>query len=381
MRDCLMNLSDLARNAHMLRGSYTKKGYMRWWHSFSGTQPQTGETRTFFVEFLIINPGLGGNQPILGQHPYFKKRGMKPSYVCVKAGVFPDEEGAGGKQLHAFYPISSLKATNKPLVMQVEDCFYSEERITGCVEVTAEEAQHRSFMTDAGFMEWDLELHKAVSCHTGFLAGPIFEFLNALDSFWHGEGIKTFFRGSVTLDGVTYDVTADDSYGYADKHWGRNFNKPWMQLSCGRLTSERTGKELRHSVLAVDGCCPRFLFLPLRRKLLIQLTYTGEDFNFSFKPFLLSRCKWETKETNKRYIWHIWAQNRTAVVKISGSCTKARMMQLRYESPNGIVSPSPLLAGSAVTGVVRLYRRLPGGGRMLLDTLRMDGGFCAYNGE
>ncbi len=55
-----MNLSDLARNSHMLRGALSKKGYMRWWHSFTGTQPETGETRTFYIEFYIINPALGG---------------------------------------------------------------------------------------------------------------------------------------------------------------------------------------------------------------------------------------------------------------------------------------------------------------------------------
>ena len=372
-----MNLSDLTRNAYLLRGSLAKRGYMRWWHSFSGVQAQTGETRTFFVEFLIMNPGLGGNQPILSQHPYYKKRGMKPSYVCIKAGAFPDAQGQGGKQLHAFYPISSLKTTPSPLVMQVDDCFYSEDRITGYVDVSPEVAKHRFFMSDSGTMEWDLEVHKAVSCHTGILAIPLFQALNALDSYWHGEGIKCFFRGSVILDGVEYQVTPDTCYGYADKHWGHNFNRPWMQFACGKLTSERTGKELRHSVLAINGCCPRFLFIPLRRKLLLQLTYTGEDYDFGFQPFVLSRCRWETKRTNKRYIWHMIAKNKNAVIKISGSCTRDQMLQLRYEDPDGFKAKMPLMAGAAAVGTIRLYRRVPGG-QELLDTLHMEQGFCEY---
>lgn len=376
-----MNQSDLTRNSYMLRGSLAKKGYMRWWHSFSGMQAETGETRTFFIEFFVINPALSGEQPIFGRHPYYRKRGMRPCYVMVKAGVFPGADGSGGKQLHAFYPISALKATGRPLVMQVEDCFYSEERLTGHVDVSREEARHRCFLSNEGHMEWDLKVHKAVSCHTGCLANPLLQALNALESYWHGEGIRSFFRGTVSLDDVEYQIAEDTSYGYADKHWGRSFNKPWLQFACSRLTSKRTGKELRHSVLAVNGCSPRFLCFPLRRRLMIQLSYTGEDFEFGFgRQFLLSRCRWETKENGRRFIWHIKAQNRTSVIKISGSCTKEQMIKLRYENPDSSISRTPLWAGGTGIGIIEIYRRVPGG-RELLDSLHMEGAYCEYRAE
>lgn len=359
----------------MLRGFLAKKGYMRWWHSFSGVQTQTGETRTFFVEFFIVNPKLGGNRPILGQHPYFKKRGMRPSYLMIKAGVFPDKNGDGGRQLHAFYPISALRATGSPLVMQVREGqetvgLYSEDKIAGKVEVTPEEARHRSFMTDAGQMEWNVEIRKAVSCHTGIFGGRLLQALNALDSYWHGEGIRSFCSGSVTLDGAVYEITPESSYGYADKHWGRCFNRPWLQLACGNMTSRRTGNELRHSVLALNGFCPRFLWFPLRHRLMLQVTYMGEDFQFT-------RCKWETKETGKRFIWHILAQNKNSVAKISISCTKEEMLRLQYEDPEGRKSKLPILAGAGGLGTVEIYHRVPGG-RQLLDTLTLDSGLCIY---
>ena len=94
----------------MLRGSDAKRGYMRWWHSFQGVCPTTQETRTFFVEYSILNPALGTTQPILGQHPYYKRHGMKPSYVCIKAGVFP-KNGDGGLQLQSYYPMTSTGST------------------------------------------------------------------------------------------------------------------------------------------------------------------------------------------------------------------------------------------------------------------------------
>lgn len=380
-RKLFMNRFDSDRNANMLRGPLSKKGYVRWWHSFVGVQPDTGETRTFFVEYFVINPALGGDQPILGQHPYYKKRGIKPSYVMVKAGAFPDASGNDGKQLHAFYPISALRAAQNPLHMEIGDCLFSENRISGYVDVTDEEARHRSFMTDAGYMEWDLEVYKAIACHTGIIANPFFTALNALESFWHGEGIRTLFRGTVTLDGVTYNVNTDHCYGYADKHWGRNYNRPWLQLASCNLISERTGKALKHSALAIDGCSPKFLFIPLRRKLMIQLTYTGEDFEYNFaRPGTLSRCKWKVKSTNKRFIWHIKAQNKSSVIKISGTCMKEQMLTLDYESPDGSKSNVPLWAGGAGYGTVEIYRRIPGG-LQKIDTLSFGNGLWEYRNE
>lgn len=376
-----MNRSDLDRNAYMLRGSFARRGYVRWYHSFKGTAPATGKTRTFFVEYLIMNPALGASQPILGQHPYFKKRGMKPSYIMVKAGVFPDENGEDGRQLNAFYPMTSLKVTRSPFVLQAEDCFYSENRIAGFVDISEEEARRRSLMTDAGVMEWDLEVHKAVACHAGFIANPFFTAIGALTSFWHGEGIRSFFRGTVSLDGVVYEVTPDQSWGYADKHWGRRSNSPLLRLACGHLTSGRTGRELKHSALAVDGCCPRFLCFPLRRRLLIQLTYMGEDFEFHFaRPGTLSRCKWKVKETNKRFIWRITAQNRDAVIRLNLSCSKEQIMALTYENPDGSLPAVPLFGGGAGSGTLEIYRR-QAKTVQLIDTLSIKDALCEYQAE
>lgn len=370
-----MNLSDLVRNSQMLHGSLSKRGYMRWWHSFPGVQSETGETRTFFVEFFIINPAMGASRPILGQHPYFRKRGMKPSYVMIKAGVFPDEEGNGGRQFHAFYPVSALQATGSPLIMQIDDpkagrFLYSEDKLVGSMEVTPREARHRSRMTDAGSMEWDINVQKIISCHTGRLGGKFSETFRRLDSFWHGEGILSLFQGSVTVDGVPYEVTPESGHGYADKHWGRSFNRPWFQFACGKLVSERTGQETRCCVVALNCLRPRFLLFPLRPRLMLQLTYRGEDFQFA-------RCKWDTKETGKRFVWHVLAQNRDMVVKLSGSCTKKEMLDLQYEDPSGRKEKQPLWAGAGGIGTLQLYRKTHGG-RESIDALKLSDSLCIY---
>ena len=110
----------------------------------------------------------------------------------------------------------------------------------------------------------------------------------------------------------------------------------------------------------------------------MQLTYTGEDFEYNFARLpLLSRCKWKVKETNKRYIWHIMAQNKTSVIKISCSCRKELMMPIEYESPDAIRRQQPLLGSGLAKGTIEIYRRCPGG-LQLIDTLTMENGFCEY---
>ena len=68
--------------------------------------------------------------------------------------------------------------------MQIEECVLSENRISGAIEISEDTARHRSLMTDAGSFVWDLEMHKAVACHTGYIANAFFTVIHALESFW-----------------------------------------------------------------------------------------------------------------------------------------------------------------------------------------------------
>ena len=367
-----MNRSDLDRNSYMLCGKLAKQGYMRWRHSFSGYHEITGERRTFFVEYLLLNP-----MPEKRSH----EKSAPLSYVRVSAGFFPDETSEG-LQLHAYYSVQDAKYARKPLYLQVGRACMSENRISGLVEIPETVSIQFPLFTDAGTMEWNIEINKTIACHTGLLASPLFSALNALDSFWHGEGIRSEMRGTVNLNGEIYIVSPETSYGYADKHWGRAFNRPWLQLSSCHLYSERTGKLLKHSALAVDGCCPRFLWFPLRPKLYFQLTYTGEDFCFSFADALHpSRLKWGTKESRSRFSWRIKAQNRNVLIKCSITSIKREMMYLQYDSPDSDLShphkSTPLWAGANGIGSIELYR-MTAHGKEWLDTLTVYHAVCEF---
>jgi tocopherol cyclase len=67
--------SDIARDAFMLKGKLARQGYDWWWHSFTGRDEETGEEKGFFIEFFLLNPALGGAEPIFGQLPANKEKG------------------------------------------------------------------------------------------------------------------------------------------------------------------------------------------------------------------------------------------------------------------------------------------------------------------
>ena len=361
-----MNLSDLSRNAYLLCGSLSRKGYMRWFHSFSAVSAKTGEHRVFFIEYLIMNPSLGCSKPILGQLPFHRRKGLRPSYLMIKAGAFSGDNNSSALQLHHFYPMTDLKIAFHPFVMKFGENFYSEQLLRGSVSVSPQDARRKSHMCNAGFMKWDVKLHKEIACHTGTLADPLHCAMNALDSFWHGEGIKALYSGTVILNGEEFEVTPGESYGYADKHWGHRFQAPWLQLGTCRLISERTGKELKHSALAADGCCPRFLWKTLKQKLLLQLTYEGQDFEFNFSPFQQC-CKWRIHYTDKRLIWQIAARSKDAEIKITMTGHLRDSLCLTYEDPMANL-PGRLHAGGKGTGKILLYRKTSGQ-KELIDTL------------
>ena len=80
--------------------------------------------------------------------------------------------------------------------------------------------------------------------------------------------MKTAYEGKVILNGETYIVKPEDSYGYADKNWGKDFTSPWVWLSSNNLTSKLTGAKLENSVFDIGGGRPKVGKFALEGKLL-----------------------------------------------------------------------------------------------------------------
>ena len=354
--DFSFNNSDELRDLPMLKGPLASQGYDWWWHSFTGKNKETGETKTFFIEFFTINPALGGKEPVFGQLPQNKKEGNKPSYLMVKAGAW----GEDAAQIHRFFGWEDVKLKQEaPFLVSAGDCFLSENRSLGRVRVTEEEKEaHPEYMTDAGEMMWDLIIDKKVAFNVGYGAGRPLRDAEAFEMFWHAEGMKTFYSGKVVWNGQEYEVVPEESFGYADKNWGRDFTSPWVWLSSNCLTSRRTGKKLENSVFDIGGGRPKVGTVPLEKKLLSAVWYEGAPYEFNFSKFwTLTKTKFKCRENASKVVWRIAQETPVTKLLVNISCEKKDMLKIRYESPDGEMRHQNLWNGGTGTGEVRLYKK------------------------
>lgn len=368
--------SDITRDECMLTGKFGRKGYDWWWHSFTGHNRETGKEKAFFIEFFLCNPNRGGKTPILGQLPANKEAGRYPSYLMVKAGCWGDD----ARQLHRFFGWDDVNLQGKaPFAIAAEDCYLSETATKGRIKVTEQEAKdHPEYMCQAGKMSWNLKISKKIPFNVGYGAGKLFRDLKAFEMYWHAEGMKTLYSGTVTWNGEVYDVTPETSYGYADKNWGSNFTTPWVWLSSNNMTSRLTGKKLENSAFDIGGGKPRVFGIPLDRKLLGAMYYEGKEYEFNFSKFwTLPRTRFECIETPDLIVWRVTQGSRSAIMVTEIRCRKKDMLLVNYEAPDGTKRHNRLWNGGNATGRIKLYKR-EGLYRKLIDDIDVRNVGCEF---
>ncbi|MBE5851786.1 MAG: hypothetical protein E7299_02340 [Lachnospiraceae bacterium] len=368
----MFNKHDIRRNECMLTGGQAKCGYDWWWHSFTGYHALTGEAKPFFIEFFLCNPESGGDEPIFGQLPSNKEKGIKPSYLMVKAGAW----GEDATQLHRFYGWNQIEVDfGVPFHVKADECYVDEISTYGHVQVSAEDAQnHPEYMCESGEMSWNLKIDKVTAFNVGYGASTPFRRMQAFEMFWHAEGMKSAFEGEVIWNGETYKVSKENSYGYADKNWGKNFTSPWVWLSSNNLTSKLTGKKLTDSVFDIGGGRPKIGPVALSRKLLSAFWYEGKAYEFNFSKFwTFARTFFDCKETDTQIIWHVEQKTWRNKMVTDITCEKKDMLLVNYEAPNGDKFHNRLWNGGNGKGTVKLYRD-----GKLLDEILAENIGCEY---
>lgn len=367
---------DIKRDAYMLEGPLKRKGYDWWWHSFTAINEETGEEKPFFIEFFMINPSLGKKYPIYGQLPANKEAGKKPSYMMIKAGCWGEDH----VQLHRFYGTKSvIMYPNVPFSIQAGKCYLSENETRGSIKISKSAAMtHPEWMCDYGEMKWDLKIDKQIPYNVGFGASTPFRKIQAFEMYWHAEGMKTKYEGSVELNGVKYKVIPDKSYGYADKNWGRNFTSPWVWLASNNLYSLVYRKRLTNSAFDIGGGKPKVYFVPLEKKLLGGLYYEGKQYDFNFsKIWTGPGMRFKSMETDDEVRWKVWMENTKALIKVDIKCKKKDMILVNYESPDGQKKHDRLWNGGNGTGIIRLYHK-KAGKLMLVDVIEAKNIGCEF---
>ena len=367
--------ADEKRNSYMLKGRLEKKGYDWWWHCFSGINEETGEEKSFFIEYFLMNPALGKNEPIFGQLEENKKGNFHPSYMMVKAGCW----GEDARQIHRFFAWDRVQVNRDIFCLSAEDCLACDTKIQGSVSVSMEEAgAHPEYMSDAGEMKWDLKVNHIIPFNVGYGAGKIFRELKAFEMYWHAAGMKTEYNGWVEYMGKRYRVSPKLCFGYADKNWGSDFTTPWVWLSSGDLVSNINGRPLNNSCFDIGGGKPKVFGISLNRKLLSAFCYEGKQYEFNFSKFWTG-CftRFSAHETDREVIWHVRQETRTAVMDVVIHCDKKDMLMIRYESPEGLIRHDRLFNGGTGYGRVKLYEKCREG-LLLIDDMDVKHCGCEY---
>ena len=367
---------DITRDECMLRGTLARHGYDWWWHSFTAQDEKTGADKPFFIEFFACNPGLAEDEPTLGQLPANQAEGKKPSYVMVKAGTW----GEDACQLHRFFSWKDIRMHGRaPYKIKAEDCFASETRLRGRIDISDQEAdEHPEWMCDPGRMRWDIRIDKQIAFNVGYGAGRPLRAAEAFAMYWHAEGMKTAYSGEIVFNGRRYIVTPEKCYGYADKNWGRDFTSPWVWLSSNCLVSKKTGKQLLNSAFDIGGGRPEIFFVPLDRKLLGVFYYEGREYDFNFSKLNLKvRTDFSFEEQDELVCWRVRQENIYAVMETEVFCRKKDMLLINYEAPDGKKRHNRLWNGGNGRGTVKLYDKTDEGIR-LVDEVEATHIGCEY---
>ena len=371
------NHHDITRNACMLHGPLRRQGYDWWWHSFTAQDAETGDDKPFFVEFFLCNPALAEDMPVLGQLPENRESGKRPSYLMVKAGTWGEDHC----QLHRFFAWKDVDLHgDAPYRVAAGDCLAGETELRGSVDIDpTEAARHLEWMCDGGDLEWDLEIDPQIAWNVGWGTSPFFLFTKAYDMYWHGNGIKCYYKGWIKANGKMYKVEPETCYGYEDKNWGRDFTTPWVWLSSNCLTSNITGEKLENSVFEIGGGRPVVYHIPLPRQLLGCFYYEGEEYEFNFSKFWeLSTTKFSFDEDDEEVHWHVRQSTKKGILITELHCKKEDMLLVNYESPDGEKRFGTLWNGGNGYGDLKLYRRKFWFFKKLVDDVHATNIGCEY---
>ena len=366
----MFNKHNYKKNGFMLKGKFAKKGYDWWWHSFTGIDSETGLEKPFFIEYYFTNPKVSKDEVKYG------RLGDIPSYCMIKCGAWGEDHA----QLHKFYPWKDVKISKKgPIQITVDNCYLDEHTLRGEVIVSKEDSiAHPEYMCDYGSMSFDLKIDKKIAFNVGYGTSSILRRIHAFEMYWHAEGMKSEYEGTVYYNGRKYIVKKNRSYGYADKNWGSNFTSPWIWLSSNCLYSKIKRTSLKNSAFDIGGGRPKAFGIPFNAKLLGAFYYEGKEYQYNFSKFWHpSKTEFDCKVLDDLVIWDIKQSDKHSIMETHIECKIKDMLLVNYEDPTGLKLHNNLYNGGNGYGNIKLYSK-HGKKIELIDDIEVTRVGCEY---
>lgn len=350
---------------YRLNGSLKKNGINVWKYVFTAVEKGTGNEKMFFVELTMLNPYLSPSETVLGFQPrnnvspeqlqnvlagtesartISTENLVIPSYASVKAGFL----GAGAKQISCYAPIRDLKSSSHGFELEIEKCFFSEDRLTGILSQNASEVrEHPEYFSDAGMISWDLRFDIKHDFAEGY---------KTKNCVWAPVGNKTVFAGNISIDGREYSVLPKSSFGYIDRNFGSTLPYPWFHLSCSHLTSVITGKLLEDSSFSIHGSYKNRLSIVSKLEN-NTIVFSASSSKRSYSMIWDCSNVQETDENEKLH-WSVSAHNKKYVMDVDVFAVAKDLFVRTIELPEGMRKTLQLVTGCSVSGEIRLYKKI-----------------------
>lgn len=326
--DLSFNKSDRKRDSFMLKGALAKHGFDAWRHCFTGVGRTSGEKRSFMLEYYCVNPQLAEDEPV------FAEDGRKPSYLCVRAVVL----GEGGSVLNRYFTWDATSTGEEmDLLISAEDCFLSETRTMGRIEVGPQDREKDSDRyPDVGRIVWDLRIDKRIAFNLGYTTSGPLRSTYIMNAFWHTEGMKTCYSGTIVWNGEEYQVEADSSDGIADKVWGKDPGDKWAFVGCSDLISKKRGKLSNSAFTFGQGMRIQVGPIDTLDEAIGGVYLEGDTYEFNFsKVWTLTQNRVKIRKKSNWVLFSMIEETPTTRVRVKILISEQSIKRTLIETPSG----------------------------------------------
>ncbi len=367
---------------YLLRGKLGRKGFERWRYFFSASEKLTGQKRSFFIEIYYINPFLSPKKIVIAHksRPRISETNLQyaltaaakdvgeelfvqPSYVLVKAGIY----GSDGIQVNQFFTANAINFVKKEAAFHIGNNIFGADSLTGSVEVTNQDKILRpEIFCDCGKIEWNLKFDKA---------GPTSPIWKQNGFCWHPSGIQSVFAGAVKVNGHEFEVSPKKSFGYIEKSWGSDVNRPYYHISANYFTSLISAKPLAKSSFAFEGEYDSAL------KAMVEID--GKTFTFAKKSIfsrfteLHSFTETPADADGEKLHWAVSLTKGKYVIDIDLYAKTAEMFVRNYELPEGGHQFLQILSSGNGFGEIKFFKKI-GKNLELLEHATIKNAICEY---